>query len=110
MSVERLGSGKHWEQAEKEVREFIKRLSLPSVDRFEHSRSMSKLLNQLLLSVVVRGAAACELVLTPDMKDVAFIAPVDPATIEFKFEDNRYVPYQRGWKVIANIPTFMYRD
>lgn len=108
VSVERLGSGKHWEQAEKEVREFIKRLSLPSVDRFEHSRSMNKLLNQLLLSVVVRGAAACELVLTPDMKDVAFIAPVDPATIEFKFEDNRYVPYQEDGKLSLDIPTFMY--
>jgi hypothetical protein len=60
------------------------------------------------LSVITRGAAACELVVTDNIDDVAFIAPVDPGTIQFMYENDRYVPYQDAGKLSLNIPTFFY--
>ena len=65
-------------------------------------------MQQLLLSTITRGACALELVLTPNYDDVAFIAPVDPATIDFKFENDRYVPYQDEETLSLDIPTFLY--
>ena len=95
-------------QGEKDLDELFKRFEAPNVMQFEKSRSIDRVLNQLLLSVITRGACACELVLAPKNNDVAFIAPVDPATIDFKYEGGRYVPYQNQQKLSLDIPTFFY--
>jgi hypothetical protein len=108
ISVERLGSGKRWIQAEKEIMQIFERLELPNTENYEGSRNLSKVINQMLLSAITRGAVACELVLTQDMQDVAFIAPVDPATIEFRIQNERYVPSQDNERIILDIPTFFY--
>lgn len=106
--VYKLGNGKRWEQAEKDIEDFFKRLKLPDLNRFQKSRSIDRVVNQLLFSVITRGAAACELVLTPTLDDAAFIAPVDPSTIEFRFENDRYIPYQQNGTLSLDIPTFFY--
>lgn len=108
ITVNKISNGKRWKQAEEELQEIFNRLELPNMDRFEKSHSLKKVINQLILSVVTRGAAAVELVLTPDLDDVAFLAPVDPATVEFKFENQRFVPYQDFGKVSLDIPTFFF--
>lgn len=108
IEVKKLGSDERFEEAEKEIYEFFDRLSMPSLDRFQKSRSIDKVINQLILSVVTRGAASLEAVLTSDYSDVAFFAPVDPATVEFKFEDGRFIPYQDNQRIRLDIPTFFY--
>lgn len=99
-------NGNRWPVAEKEIQEMLTRLSLPNGSRFEKSKSFSKVLNQLIFNVVTRGAAALEVVLTPGLDDVSFFAPVDPATIEFRYENNRYIPYQSSGTLCLDIPTF----
>lgn len=106
----KLGSGKPYPQGERDIAEFIQRLSLPNVFNFELSRDFDKVINQLLLSTVTRGAACLELVLLPSLDDVAFLAPVDPGTIEFLFENDRYVPYQDNGSISLDIPTFIYQE
>ena len=93
---------------EKMIEEMVNRFSMPNVEKFEKSHSMHKVINQLIMSTVVRGAASLELVLTEDLNDVAFIAPVDPLTVEFKLEEGRFIPYQDNGKVRLDIPTFFY--
>lgn len=105
--VSKLGSGKPYTQGEKAIKELFDRLEIPSMEQFERSRSINKVINQLLLSTVTRGAAALELVLTSGMNDVAFFAPVDPATIDFKLEGDRFIPYQNE-EISLDIPTFFY--
>lgn len=108
IDVRKLGNNKPFDKAKEEIEEFIQRLSLPNVMTFETSRSFKKVLNQLFISVITRGAASMEMVLTPDLKDVAFLAPVDPATITFRFEGDRFVPYQDDDRISLDIPTFFY--
>lgn len=105
ITVKKL-NGKPDKTGERLIEELLNRLEAPNIAQFEPSRSIKKVLNQLFQSVVTRGACALELVLTPDYKDVAFFAPVDPSTIEFRFENDRYVPYQDD--ISLDIPTFLY--
>jgi len=88
------------------IDQIIGRLDMPNVSRFEKSKSLSKVINQLFITTVTRGSACLELVLTEDLDDIAFIAPVDPLTVDFKLEEGRYIPYQR--KVSLDLPTFFY--
>lgn len=108
ITVTRPGKDTEYSKGKRAIDEFLAKLEAPNPFRFETSRSFKKVLNQLMLTMVVRGAGAGELVLTPDLDDVAFIAPVDPATVEFKFEDDRYVPYQDDGNLSLDIPTFFY--
>ena len=103
-----LENGETYEEGLEEITNLIKRLSQPNVEQFEVSRDFDKVINQLLLSTITRGACAVELVLTPNYDDVAFIAPVDPATVDFKFENDRYVPYQDEETLSLDMPTFLY--
>lgn len=96
------------EEALNELKMLIKRLSQPNIENFEVSRHFDKVIQQLMLSVITRGACSLELVLTPGYDDVAFIAPVDPYTVDFKFEGDRYVPYQNDAELSLDIPTFFY--
>lgn len=106
----KVGSGKPYPQGEKDLDEFIQRLSIPNAENFEFARDFDKVVNQLLLSTITRGAASVELVLFPGYDDVGFLAPVDPATLEFKFENDRYIPYQDNGSISLDIPTFFYQD
>lgn len=96
------------EDAMNELNTIIKRLSYPNVENFEVSRHFDKVISQLMLSVITRGACALELVLTSGYDDVSFFAPVDPGTVDFKFENDRYVPYQDEETLSLDIPTFFY--
>lgn len=108
IKVYRVGSDKPFTSGEKDITELLQRLEMPNPERFEMSRSFNKVLNQLAQSIIMRGAGALELVLTPGMDDVAFLAPVDPATVEFYFENDRYVPYQDDRRISLDVPTFFY--
>jgi len=108
INVTKLGTGKAFAPGKKDIDLIVQRLELPNVANFESSRSIDKVVNQVIQAVVTRGAGAVELVLTPTHDDIAFIAPVDPATITFKFENFRYVPYQLNGKLSLDIPTFFY--
>jgi len=104
--VYRINSTKRHQQAEEELWKFLEKLDMPSYDGFSKTYSINKVINQLLLSLITRGAAALEVVLTPDYEDVAYLAPVDPATIDFRYENGKYVPYQLTKRL--DIPTFFY--
>lgn len=65
----------------------------PSSGRFEESRGMNKIAQQLLLNAMVRGALGCELSLTADVR-MDKIIPFDTGTFYFKTENERLVPYQ----------------
>lgn len=107
-TVKELEGGERSEQGEEYINEFLTRLETPNMLQFDRIRSLDKIVDQLILSVITRGAAACELVLTPDLSDASFIAPVDPATIDFVLENGRYIPYQDNESVSLDIPTFIY--
>jgi hypothetical protein len=107
-TVKKIGSGKEYPQGVKEIDDLFQRLRIPNMVGFEKSKNIDKIIDQFFISAITRGAIACELVLTPDKNDVAFIAPVDPATIEFKIEGGRYIPYQDQGKIKLDIPTFIY--
>lgn len=69
--------------------------STPNSGRFEESKSLNNLLNQLHLSIIKDGACAGEAVLFDNLRDVAEIAPVDVNSIYFRRgEDGRNVPWQ----------------
>lgn len=108
VKVSSIGTGEPDEAGLESIKELLQRLELPNVEHFEMSRSLKKVANQLMLSVVTRGSAALELVLTPGNDDVAFFAPVDPSTVLFKFEQDRFVPYQDEGKVSLDTPAFLY--
>lgn len=107
-TVKKLSSDKTYSQGVKEIESFINKLKLPNLKGFSKSYDLDKIIDQFILSAVTRGAIACEIVLTPDKKDVAYIVPVDPATIEFYYENGRYIPYQNDGKIKLDIPTFIY--
>lgn len=106
--VENIDDGKVNEEGMLEILTMIERFSQPNIENFEISRSFDKVIQQLILSTIVRGACSLELVLTPNYDDVAFIATVDPSTVAFKFENDRYVPYQDEETLSLDIPTFFY--
>lgn len=107
VEVEKL-NGKRWEQAEKEINEFIRTQDYPNNETFQKSRSMDKVVNQLMQSVILSGACALEMVLTGGSSDVSFFAPVDPNSVVFKAENDRYIPYQDDETISLDIPTFFY--
>lgn len=108
VKVYKVGNGKEDKAGKKVVDEFIQRLEAPNILQFESSRGVRKVLNQLFISTITRGACAMELVLTQDLASVQFMAPIDPQTVTFKFESDRFVPYQHEDEVKLDIPTFFY--
>jgi hypothetical protein len=106
IKVTKPDSDNDFSQGAKLVDQFLHSLKLPSATQFESSREIKKVINSLMFSVVTRGACALELVLAPSLTGVAFMAPVDPTTIVFKFENGRYVPYQSNGSLSLDIPTF----
>lgn len=109
ITVRRLDSDETDEEGKDLINEFIERLDYSFSDKFMYSVGFNKIINQLLLSALTRGAVSFELVLSEKYDDVAYIAPVDPATIEFKIEDGRFVPYQFQ-EISLDTPTFFYEE
>lgn len=103
-----MGDGSEDDTMKKVVTDFFDMLEIPDPTRFSMNRSIEKVLGQMILSVVTRGAAAGELVMAAGNTEVAFIAPIDPGTITFLFEGDRYVPYQDDGKLSMDLPTFFY--
>lgn len=95
---------------QKIVNKFIRDLSLPDRNEYVEYRGLDKVVNQLMLLVLIRGAAAMEMVLTDDLEDVAYLAPVDSRFITFVNKDGRLVPVQLGFMGAKelDIPTFFY--
>lgn len=96
-----------YDLGERMVKKFIANLNRPaSNERYERDRSLKKVINQMLMSIIVKGDTAMEMVLTEDMNDVAFLSPVDPQLINWRVEDGRLIPYQLLTRL--DIPTFFY--
>lgn len=108
IQIRKPGSDKPFTQGEKVIQQFLDTLDTPDLTKYSSGRNLKKVLGQLFQSVVTRGAASLEMVMLPDLSSVSFLAPVDPATIDFKFEQDRYVPYQNQEKLSLDIPTFLY--
>lgn len=84
-------------RGQKIVDDLISRLqSATNSGRFEESKSIDNLLNQLHLSIIKDGACAGETVMYENLRDVAeVVAPVDVNSIHFRHgEDGRNVPWQ----------------
>jgi hypothetical protein len=79
------------------------------VGAFTLRLSIEQLASQMLLYTFLRGAVAAELVPGPMLKAKEIIC-VDPTNIDFKYTDNRFIPYQQcGTKEISlDIPTFVW--
>lgn len=103
-----MGDGKPDDTMKKVITDFFDMMELPDQTRFSVSRSIDKMLGQMILAAVTRGAVAGELVMGAGLAEVAFLAPVDPGTVTFKFEQDRYVPYQDDGKIALDLPTFFY--
>lgn len=103
-----IETGEPLEDVRLEITRIIERSSLPSTDKFQKSRSFDKVINQLLMSVLLRGAAAVEVIPTSKYDDIDFFSPVDPGSIEFRYENNRFVPYQDNGRISLDIPTFIH--
>lgn len=96
-----------YDLGEKMVKQFLASLELPSSTvRYERVRGISKVINQMLLSLIVRGETSMEMVLTEDLNDVAFLAPVDPNSITWRVVDGRLVPFQITTPL--DVPTFFF--
>ncbi len=106
ISVHKPGTIERSAKAEKELGRFLQGLKAPSTKGYQKSRNLDKVIIQLMQSVLTRGAASLEVVLDKSLENVVYLAPVDPASVEFKIEDGRYVPYQG--KTSLDIPTFFY--
>ncbi|WP_426455310.1 hypothetical protein ACP26L_36430 (plasmid) [Paenibacillus sp. S-38] len=102
------GDGKPDENMKKVITDFFDMMEMPDPTRFSVNRGIDKMLGQLLYAVITRGAASLELVMGQGNTEVAFIAPIDPATVEFRYENERYVPYQDEGKISLDLPTFFY--
>ncbi len=83
-------------------------------NRFQEARGIDLISGQLLLNVMMRGGAGCELVLNQIAK-MDRVQVFDSATIYFKSENGRLVPYQKqlipgsmGY-VKIDYPTIMYQ-
>jgi len=107
-SVKKIGSYKDYPQGKKDIDEFFMKMKIPNLSGFERSKGISKLIDQMILLAITRGAIAGELVLTPDLSDAVRISLVDPATIDFQMINGRYIPTQDNDKVVLDIPTFVY--
>lgn len=107
-SVKKVGSYKDYPQGKKDIDDFFMRMKIPNLSGFERSKGMSKLVDQMILLAVTRGAIAGELVMTPDLSEVVRISLVDPATIDFQMINGRYIPTQDNDRVVLDIPTFAY--
>lgn len=107
-SVKKIGSGKDYPQGKREIDDFFMQMKIPNLSGFERSKGISKLVDQMILLAITRGAIAGELVMTPDLSEVVRISLVDPATIDFKLINGRYIPTQDNEKIVLDIPTFVY--
>ena len=107
-TVKKLDSNEEYPEAIEDIELLFKRLKTPNMVGFERSKSLDKLIDQMFLSAVTRGAISGELLLTPDKKDVARFVLVDPATVEFQIVDGRYIPFQDNGRINLDIPTFFY--
>lgn len=107
-SVKKVGSDKDYPQGKREIDEFLAKLKIPNLSGFERSKGITKLIDQMILLAITRGAIAGELVLTPDLSEVVRLALVDPATIDFQLINGRYIPTQDNGRIVLDIPTFAY--
>lgn len=96
---------------QKLIDDFLLGLDYYNSKGFEKSRSITKLVDELIENALIRGATSIEMVMDKNIEDVLFITSVDPNTIGFNRENGRYIPYQEksdGTQVTLDIPTFFY--
>ena len=110
INVTNVDNDEEFEQGKEEVDLLVKRLSQPNIEQFQTSRDLDKVINQLVFTTVTRGASALEIVPTDGFDDVAFFAAVDPITVDFLYENERFVPYQNDEEISLDIPTFFYEE
>lgn len=91
---------------QKLIDDFLLNLTYYNSDGFEKTRSISKLVDMMFDSALLRGAISMEMVMNSDFSNVMYFTSVDPDTIDFKLENNRLIPYQNSVKL--DIPTFFY--
>ncbi|QNR70435.1 hypothetical protein IAQ67_28375 (plasmid) [Paenibacillus peoriae] len=97
---------------QKLIDDFLLRLDFYASAGYEKSKSLDKLVDELIDNALIRGATSIEMVMDRDYEDVLFITAVDPETISFESESGRLIPYQTGSstgrKIRLDIPTFFY--
>lgn len=101
-----LLNGEEHKSGQKLIEDFLRNLEYYSSDGFEKGRGIQKVIDCLIDSILVRGAAALEMVLNKDLDDCLYLVPVDPETITFEYQNGRLIPYQEDVKL--DIPTFFY--
>lgn len=87
----------------------VGRLNQTSIDQYNEDKSLDIICSRALKLLLVRGGFCLELVLGGD-KRLADIKVIDPKTIEFKYINGRYVPFQRfeGKDVSLDYPTIFW--
>lgn len=96
---------------QKLIDDFLLSLDYYSTAGYEKSRSLDKLVDELIEHALIRGATSVEMVMNREADNVLYFTAVDPDTITFERERGRVVPYQqtsRSGKIKLDIPTFFY--
>jgi hypothetical protein len=96
---------------QKLIDDFLLSLDFYSTTGYEKSRSLSKLVDELIEHALLRGATSIEMVMNQTFEDVMFFTAVDPETITFERINKRTIPFQntsRNGKIKLDIPTFFY--
>lgn len=106
VKVVKLDGKTEHESGQKLIEDFLRRLTYYDSGKFEKSKSLDKVIDQLFDYALLRGAISMEMVLTREYDDCLYFAPVDPDTIDFKVEGGRLIPYQD--KIKLDIPTFFH--
>lgn len=86
------GTGRRVKRYDAECRDFCSKLGI------NNAEGLDGMVDQLHGSAVAHGGMACEVVVTPDGRDIEDVLLVDPATfVEYKWIENehRYAIYQR---------------
>lgn len=88
----------------------LNELNLLAREAFPNNAGADGFINQQFRQIIVKGALCQETVPSLGLNEVEEVYQVKTSTIRFKFEDNRYVPYQQaGLKQIKlNTETFSY--
>lgn len=105
ITVTKLDGSKH-DSGQKLIDDFIRGLYYYSSGKYDKTRSITKIIDQMFDAALVRGAVSLEMVMDRNTEKVLHFAVVDPDTIRFEQHKGRLIPYQD--KIKLDIPTFFH--
>lgn len=94
--------------SERQIKEARDEIDLFAANAFSPGGGTDSLVNALFDQGLIGGALSVESVPTKNLDGIGSIVLVPVETIRFKFEDERYIPYQAGWLEDHRLNDFQY--